>query len=120
MSPRRCSSLATLLLATTILTALGGCPFDAAVLESGPETRPVTPGTYWVEDQLHELVYFEFPAKRGDVGRWIPVASDDAAWYEEPAWYDAAADGTWTRNKDLDALTLDEALAVYGATPPAP
>jgi hypothetical protein len=111
--------LARLLIPIAITIGLvllpGGCPVTVPQLElSAP-----APGSYWVTVQDGQLYYFEPAQERGDQGEWLAL-HEDGEWYVGPGFYRLADDLTWSRDGELEGVTLDEALQLHDPPPAVP
>ncbi len=75
-----------------LVLTIAGCPTETALV--APSTW--VPGYYWVEYAEGELVVTELPRLNTEAAKTFTVAMAEPDWYEGPALYEVADDGTWT------------------------
>ena len=98
------------------LLVLTGCIMTPQVLDS---TLGPLPGTYYVEKQDGQMVYYDLPETRGDSGEWVDL-NDSGEWYVGPGFYNLDTDNEWSWDEDNAGLTLDAFIQLYDPAPAAP
>jgi hypothetical protein len=119
----RCFGLLTVLLIPLVTLLPGGCPNQGTGTPwSGGELRP---GPFWVDYDAGGLFCYALPCYRGDTPGKVDVPEDAGvpAWYQGPAVYEHAEDGTWTLTGGV-GQTLDAVIQTWDPIPtpegPAP